>query len=76
MFWGGFGMTSATVYLPVLFLNLTQQQQDVAGRNARVQASLDEYVAAHPCAEGYFALLQHDDGTALRLPPDTFVYGE
>ena len=64
------------LYLPVLFLNLTQQQgHDRRARTARVQAALDEYVASRPCEEGYFAVMQHDDGTDIRLPANTFVYG-
>ena len=62
------------LYLPVLFLNATQNRLD-AGRTSALQRALDEYVDSHPCAAGYFVVLQQDDGTTLRLPPNTVIYG-
>lgn len=62
------------LYIPVLFLNATQNNLD-ADRTSALQRALDEYVDTHPCAAGYFVVLQHDDGTNLRLPPSTVIYG-
>ena len=62
-------------YLPLLWLNFTIHPQYHTQLRPRLQRSLDEFVALHPCPEGYFAVIQHDDGTDLRLPPNTRVYG-
>jgi hypothetical protein len=40
-----------------------------------MQNSLDIYILENPCNEGYFTIVQHDDGAMLKLPANTIIYG-
>jgi hypothetical protein len=48
---------------------------DFGRRRERMQRALDAYIAVHPCAEGYFIVVQMDDGPLLRVPVNTRIYG-
>ena len=40
-----------------------------------MQMALDLFIRENPSENGYFTIIQHDDGSMLRLPPNTVVYG-
>jgi hypothetical protein len=40
-----------------------------------MQDVLDEWVKENPSENGYFTIVQYDDGPLLSLPADTIVYG-
>jgi hypothetical protein len=40
-----------------------------------MQKSLDEFISENPSENGYFTVVQYDDGPLLNLPPNTTVYG-
>ncbi len=40
-----------------------------------MQAALDEWVRNNPNPNGYFTIVQHDDGPRMQLPKNTVIYG-
>jgi len=62
------------LYLPVLWTNF-QIQGWFNQKQYEMQYILDNYIKENPCSNGYFTMVQHDDGPKLRLPENTIVYG-
>lgn len=62
------------LYLPVLWTNF-QIQGWFNEKQSEMQYILDNYIKENPCLNGYFTIVQHDDGPKLRLPENTIVYG-
>lgn len=62
------------LYLPVLWTNF-QIQGWFNQKQSEMQCILDNYIKENPCLNGYFTIVQHDDGPKLRLPENTIVYG-
>jgi len=64
------------LYIPALWTNF---QIEGWFNNAEIkqtmQNSLDIYILDNPCNEGYFIVVQHDDGPMLKLPKNTIIYG-
>lgn len=62
------------LYIPALWTNF---QLEPWFRNYRqtMQNELNHFVKTHPCPNGYFTVVQHDDGPFLQLPINTLVYG-
>jgi hypothetical protein len=62
------------LYIPALWTNF---QLEPWFRNYRpiMQNDLNNFVKNHPCENGYFIIVQHDDGPFLKLPENTLVYG-
>jgi hypothetical protein len=40
-----------------------------------LQKQLDEWIVNNPCDEGYFTVVQYDDGPQLKLPDNTTIFG-
>jgi hypothetical protein len=40
-----------------------------------MQESLDNFINANPSEKGYFTIIQYDDGSLLKLPFNTLIYG-
>ena len=63
-------------YIPVLFTNFQVQPWfRFKSKRMYMQRKLDEWIAANPSESGYFAVIQHDDGPALKLPANTITFG-
>jgi len=64
------------LYIPALWTNF---QIEGWFNNPEIkktmQNSLDIYILENPCKEGYFTVVQHDDGPMLKLPENTIIYG-
>ena len=60
-------------YIPVKWTNF-QIQGWFPSKKEEMQVLLDEWVSENP-SNGYFTIVQYDDGPLLRLPPNTKVYG-
>lgn len=65
---------SGRLYLPILWTNFQiedwfQSQKDF------MQTILDKYIEENKCSNGYFTVVQMDDGPLLKLPENTMVYG-
>jgi len=62
------------LYIPALWTNF--QLESWFGKNRNImQQVLNEFIHSHPCANGYFTIVQHDDGPFLQLPQNTLIYG-
>jgi hypothetical protein len=61
-------------YIPVKWTNF-QIEGWFQSRKHEMQCLLDEWVKNNPSDEGYFTIVQYDDGPLLRLPQNTIVYG-
>jgi hypothetical protein len=62
------------VYIPALWTNF-QIDDRFNQMKSQLQESLNKYVLETPSENGYFTLVQYDDGPLLELPPNTIVYG-
>lgn len=62
------------VYIPALWTNF-QIEEWFAPYKSEMQKHLDEWVTQNPSTNGYFTVVQYDDGPLLDLPPNTIVYG-
>jgi hypothetical protein len=64
------------LYIPALWTNF---QIEGWFNNPEIkqtmQNSLDIYILENPCNEGYFTVVQYDDGPMLKLPKNTVIYG-
>jgi hypothetical protein len=40
-----------------------------------MQKNLDDWIKNNPCDNGYFTVVQYDDGPLLKLPENTIIYG-
>ena len=61
-------------YIPALWTNF-QIEQWFPIRHEEMQRTLDKWISDNPSKNGYFTVVQHDDGPMLHLPPNTIVYG-
>ena len=61
-------------YIPVLWTNF-QTQSWFKTKRRYMQRKLDEWIASNPSESGYFTVIQHDDGAALKLPANTITFG-
>ena len=61
-------------YIPALWTNF-QIEGWFNTYKSEMQKHLDEWVSQHPSENGYFTIVQYDDGPLLNLPPNTIVYG-
>ena len=64
-------------YIPVLWTNFQIEQWFIKNQDIRneMQNSLDEWLKENPSNDGYFIIVQYDDGPKLKLPENTTVYG-
>jgi len=61
-------------YIPILWTNF-QIEPWFKMKRYELQKSLDNWVNENPSPDGYFTVVQHDDGPLLKLPKNTTVYG-
>lgn len=61
-------------YIPALWTNL-QIEHWFQYRKNEMQDSLNEWIGNNPSENGYFTVVQYDDGPLLNLPENTIVYG-
>lgn len=61
-------------YIPALWTNF-QIEGWFPNIKHEMQIHLDEWVKQNPSDNGYFTVVQYDDGPLLRLPENTIVYG-
>ena len=66
--------TEGRKYIPALWTNF-QIEGWFTHKKEEMQLSLDEYIKENPSENGYFTVVQYDDGPLLRLPEGTVVYG-
>jgi hypothetical protein len=63
-------------YIPALWTNFQIESWfSEKEKCEEMQNALDEYIRMNPSENGYFTVVQHDDGPMLKLPPNTVVYG-
>lgn len=62
------------LYIPALWTNF-QIEKWFNNYKQIMQNSLDIYILENSCNEGYFTVVQHDDGPMLKLPENTVIYG-
>jgi hypothetical protein len=61
-------------YIPVLWTNF-QIEEWFPSKKQEMQKSLNEWMEKNPSEDGYFTVVQYDDGPMLSLPENTIVYG-
>ncbi len=61
-------------YIPLSWTNF-QIESWFQYRKELLQSKLDEWIKNNPSPNGYFTIVQYDDGPLLKLPPNTIVYG-
>jgi dTDP-4-dehydrorhamnose reductase len=61
-------------YIPVKWTNF-QIEKWFQDRKQEMQDLLDEWVLNNPSENGYFTVVQYDDGPLLKLPNNTVIYG-
>jgi len=61
-------------YIPVKWTNF-QIEDWFQDRKQEMQNLLDEWIKNNPSENGYFTVVQYDDGPLLNLPTNTLVYG-
>jgi hypothetical protein len=61
-------------YIPVIWTNF-QIESWFPKKKQEMQSLLDQWIKNNPSENGYFTVVQHDDGPLLRLPQNTLVYG-
>lgn len=61
-------------YIPALWTNFQIEGWFNSKKN-EMQKYLDIWIKENPCEDGYFTIVQHDDGPLLKLPNNTIVYG-
>jgi Exostosin family len=61
-------------YIPVLWTNF-QIENWFPFKKMEMQQVLDKWIIEHPNPNGYFTIVQHDDGPLLTLPSNTIVFG-
>lgn len=62
------------LYIPALWTNF-QITSWFNNCKQEMQSILDQYIKQKPCDEGYFTVVQYDDGPLLTLPSNTLIYG-
>jgi len=61
-------------YIPIKWTNF-QIEHWFHSNKQEMQKLLDEWVQNNPSINGYFTIIQYDDGPLLELPNNTIVYG-
>jgi hypothetical protein len=61
-------------YIPALWTNF-QIEPWFPQRCEEMQRTLDKWISENPSSNGYFVVVQHDDGPMLRVPSGTLIYG-
>ena len=61
-------------YIPALWTNF-QIEDWFQNKKEEMQEELNTWVRNNPSENGYFTLVQHDDGPLLKLPTNTTIYG-
>ena len=61
-------------YIPALWTNF-QIESWFHSMKSNMQNSLDSWIKENPSENGYFTIVQYDDGPLLNMPPNTKVYG-
>jgi hypothetical protein len=61
-------------YIPALWTNF-QIEGWFDSKKHEMQKSLNKWLEENPSPNGYFTIVQHDDGPLLNIPKDTIVYG-
>jgi hypothetical protein len=59
-------------YIPALWTNMQTSKKMPINK---LQTILNKWIKNNPCLNGYFTIVQHDDGVHLNLPKNTIVYG-
>jgi Exostosin family len=62
------------LFIPALWTNF-QIEQWFPQRRDYMQNVLNKWISENPSTNGYFVVVQHDDGPMLRLPTNTTIYG-
>ena len=65
---------SGRLYIPAFWTNF-QIENWFSSKKEEMQQLLDNYLSQNNCSEGYFTVVQHDNGPMLMLPNNTIVYG-
>jgi hypothetical protein len=61
-------------YIPVKWTNF-QIESWFQYKKVEMQNLLDEWISNNPSENGYFTVVQYDDGPLLNLPKNTIIYG-
>lgn len=62
-------------YIPVKWTNFQNSSAFYGSCRMKMQTILDAWIQSNPNSYGYYTIVQHDDGPALKLPINTIVYG-
>jgi len=62
------------LYIPILWTNFQIESWFQNVKN-EMQQILDKYINENHCENGYFTVVQYDDGPLLKLPANTIIYG-
>jgi hypothetical protein len=62
------------LYIPALWTNF-QIERWFNNEKQNMQNSLNNYIKENPSENGYFTIVQYDDGPLLNLPENTIIYG-
>jgi len=62
------------LYIPSLWTNF-QIEGWFNNKKYEMQEALDEFISNNYCENGYFTIVQYDDGPLLKLPENTIIYG-
>jgi hypothetical protein len=62
------------LYIPCLWTNF-QIESWFDNKKDEMQNILDNYISNNNCENGYFTIIQYDDGPKLKLPNNTLIYG-
>ena len=61
-------------YIPALWTNF-QIEGRFPYKKTEMQSALNQWISQNPSKNGYFTIVQYDDGPLLSLPENTIVYG-
>jgi hypothetical protein len=61
-------------YIPALWTNF-QIEGWFESKKQEMQNSLNKWINDNPSENGYFTIVQYDDGPKLKLPKNTIIYG-
>ena len=61
-------------YIPILWTNF-QIEDWFKSRKNEMQNELNKWLNENPSENGYFTIVQYDDGPLLNIPQNTIVYG-
>lgn len=61
-------------FIPILWTNF-QIEGWFEYKKYEMQQALDDWIKNNPSENGYFAVVQYDDGPKLNIPSDTIIYG-